>query len=185
MALHHWGQNYKFSNDIPYESSSWDLHDVAVKLMHIAVKLIGDVDPIFRKACLVGAISFPSGTEGWIKTHLLSTFSHLLSRVGSDSNFNDVISNVEMAVSKNEDFSEKFRWLCHLDQKMSLMGMEDLFRLLIHQKDKAEATFMEVRSKFCNDVVFDDIVHHYNVLLEKYRTTRKQYMNGMLALNCI
>ncbi|PWA91821.1 JmjC domain-containing protein [Artemisia annua] len=185
VALHHWGQNYKFSNDIPYEPSSRDLHDVAVKLMHIAVKLIGDVDPIFRKACLVGAISFPSGAEGWIKTHQLSTFSHLLSRVSSDSNFNDVISNVERAISKNEDFFEKFRWVCHLDQKMSVMGMEDFFHLLIHQKDKVEATFMEVRSKFCNDVVFDDIVHHYNVLLEKYRTTRKQYMNGMLALNCI
>ena len=104
VALHHWCQNYKFSTDIPYESSSRDLHDVAVKLMHIAVKLIGDVDPIFRKACLVGAISFPSGTEGWIKTHQLSTFSHLLSRVSSDSNFNDVISNVKIAISKNEDF---------------------------------------------------------------------------------
>ena len=133
------------------------------------------MDPIFRKACLVGAISFPSGTEGWIKTHQLSTFSHLLSRVSSDSNFNDVISNVEMAISKNEDFFEKFRWVCHLDQKMSVMGTEDGLYLLIHQKDKVEAAFMEVRSKFCNDVVFDDIVHHYNVLLEKYRTTRKQY----------
>ncbi|PWA69422.1 Thioredoxin-like fold [Artemisia annua] len=66
-----------------------------------------------------------------------------------------------MAISKNEDFFEKFRWVCHLDQKMSVMGMEYLFRLLIHQKDKVEATFMEVRSKFFNDVVFDDIVHHY------------------------
>ncbi|PWA75388.1 thioredoxin-like fold protein [Artemisia annua] len=49
--------------------------------------------------------------------------------------------------SKNEDFFEKFRWVCHLDQKMSVMG--NLFRLLIHQKDKVEVNFMEFRLLVC------------------------------------
>lgn len=148
--------------------------------MHIAVKLIGDVDPTCRKACLVGAI-----TEAFLQTHQRSTFNHLLSIINSDSNFNDVFYNLEAAVRKNKDLFENLRWVCHLDQKMSSIVMEDLFRFVVHQKDKVEAAFMEAKSRFCNEVVFDDVVHHYSLLLGKYRTIRKQYINGMLALRCV
>lgn len=185
VALHHWGRNYNLSTRISCESSSWDHDDVAVHLMHIAIKLIGDVDPMFRKACLVGAISFPSVTQGWLHTHQQSTFDQLLSKVNAKSNFRDVVSNVEAAIRKHEDVFENLRWLRHLDQNIPSMGMEDLIHLLVHEKDKVEAAFMEVKSAFCNGVVFEDIVPHYRMILEKYRRTRKQYINGMLALNCI
>ncbi|KAI3672998.1 hypothetical protein L6452_39104 [Arctium lappa] len=182
VALHHWGRNYNLSNRISCESSSWDVDDVAVHLMHIAIKLIGDVDPMFRKACLVGSISFPS--EGWLQTHQQSTFNQLLSRINAITSFSDVVSNVEAAIAEHEDPFEKLRWLRHLEQKISSFGMEDLIHL-VHEKDKVEAAFMEVKSEFCNGVVFEDVVPHYSMILEKYRRTRKQYINGMLALNCI
>lgn len=148
--------------------------------MHIAVKLIGDVDPTWRKACLIGAVSI-----NFLQSHQRSTFNHLLGIINSEGNFNNVFSNLEAAVSKNEDIFENLRWVCHLDQKKSTIATEDLFLLVVNQKDKVEAAFMEAKSKFCNEVVFDDVVHDYSLLLEKYRNMRKQYINGMLALSCI
>ncbi|KAL8209437.1 hypothetical protein R6Q57_006169, partial [Mikania cordata] len=181
VALHLWGHNCKLSND----HSSHDLVDVAVHLMHIAVKLIGDVDPTCRKACLIGAASFSLATDNFLQTSQRSTFNHLLSMINSDSNFDDVFSTLEVAITKNEDLFEIFRWVRHLDPKMTLMVMKDLFQFTVHQKDKVEAAFMEVKSKFCNEVVFDDIVPHYSLLRGKYRSMRKHYINGMLALSCI
>lgn len=150
--------------------------------MHIAINLIGDVDPKFRKACLIGANSFPS--EDWLQTHQRSTFNHLLSKIDSDCNFNDIVSKIVAAIRKNKDFFDKLRWVRHLNQEMPSIRIEDIFHVVAHQKDKVEAAFIVVKSEFCNEIVFDDIVHHYKVLLEKYRSTRKQYINGMLSLNC-
>ncbi|XP_076934875.1 uncharacterized protein LOC143601315 [Bidens hawaiensis] len=166
VALHHWGYNY-------------NLDDVAVHLMHIAVKLIGNVDPMWRKACLIGAVS-----ENFLQSHQRSTFNYLLSIINSEGNFNHVFSNLEAAVRKNQDIFENLRWICHLDQKKSTIMTEDLFHL-VNQTDKVEAAFMEAKSKFCNEVVFDDVVHDYSLLLEKYRSMRNRYINGMLALSCI
>ncbi|KAI3827644.1 hypothetical protein L1987_01724 [Smallanthus sonchifolius] len=184
VALHHWAHNCNLSSNISRDHSSHDLDDVAVHLMHIAVKLIDDVDPTCRKACLVGAVSSPLVTEDFLQTHQRSIFNHLLNIINSDSNFSDVFSNLEAAIRKNEDLFENLRWVRHLDQKKS-MAMEDLFHLVVHQKDKVEAAFMEAKSKFCNEVVFDNVVLHYSLLLGKYRSVRKQYTDGMLALSCI
>ncbi|KAK1418374.1 hypothetical protein QVD17_27517 [Tagetes erecta] len=184
VALHHWGHNHNLSRNTSHDHSSHDLDDVSVHLMHIAVKLIGDVDPTCRKACLIGAASLPLFTDDFLETHQRSIFDHLLSKVNSDSNFNDVFTSLEVAIRKNEDLFESLRWVHHLDQKISSMAMEDLFYLVVHQKNKVEAAFMEAKTKFCNEVVFDNVVHHYNLLLGKYRSMRKQYTNGMLALSC-
>ncbi|KAL4564324.1 hypothetical protein LXL04_028384 [Taraxacum kok-saghyz] len=171
VAVNHWYHNCKITNHT-------NLDDVAVHLIHIAIKLIGENDPTFRKACLVGAISH----QPWLQTHQHSIFNHLLSKVNINSNFKDIASNV---LGEHKDILEKLRWLDNLDNKMPLMEMEDIVRLLVHDKEKVEAAFMEAKSEFCNGVVFDEIVFCYNELLEKYRRTRKQYINGMLALNCI
>ncbi|KAF5789547.1 putative [histone H3]-dimethyl-L-lysine(36) demethylase [Helianthus annuus] len=185
VALHHWGDTCNLSSRISRDSSSHDLDDMIMHLMHIAIKLIGNIDPTCRKACLAGAISYPLVTEDFLQTHQRSTFNHLLSIINSSSNFNDVYSNLEVAIRKNEDLFENLRWVRHLDQKMSSIAMEDLFHVVVHQKDKVEAAFMEAKSKFCNEVVFDDVVHRYSMLLGKYRSMRKRYMNGMLALSCV
>lgn len=152
--------------------------------MHIAVKLIGDVDPTCRKACLVGAASLPLVIDDFLQTHQRSIFNHLLGKMNSDSNFNDVFTSLEVANRKNEDIFENLRWVHHLDRNMPSMATEDLFHLVVHQKSKVEAAFMEAKTKFCNEVVFDNVVHHYSLLLGKYRSVRKQYTNGMLALSC-
>ncbi|KAJ9550851.1 hypothetical protein OSB04_014896 [Centaurea solstitialis] len=179
VALYNWCRNYNTSTRTSCESSSRDIDDVALHLMHIAIKLIGEVDPMFRKACLVGSISFPSVTEGWLQTHQQSTFNHLLKRINANSNFSDVVSTIKATIGKHEDLFEKLRWLRHLDPQTSSMEMENLFYLLVHEKDKVEAAFMEVKSEFCNGVVFEDVIPHYSVILEKYRRTRKQYINGI------
>ncbi|CAI9293714.1 unnamed protein product [Lactuca saligna] len=183
VALHHWYHNYKISNHKSFKHSSLNLDDVAMHLMHIAIKSIGDIDPTFRKACLVGGISYQSVTQIWLKTHQQLLFNHLISKINSNSNFKYIASNV---LGKHEDILENFKWLEHLDKKTPSIEMEDIFHLLIHEKEKVEAVFMMIKSEFCNKVVllFDDVVCCYNELLEKYRRTRKQYINGMLALNC-
>ncbi|KAD6454536.1 hypothetical protein E3N88_09242 [Mikania micrantha] len=175
VALHLWGHNCKLTSD----HSSHDLVDVAVNLMHIAVKLIGDVDPTCRKACLIGAVPFPLATDNFLQTSQRSTFNHLLSTINSDSNFDDVFSTLEVAITKNEDLFEIFRWVHHLDPKMTSMVMKDLFQFTVHQKDKVEAAFIEVKSKFCNEVVFDDIVPHYSLLLVLFEV---ELLNGWCFL---
>lgn len=193
IALHHWVQNENLSRYISSDALSWDLKVVAVSLVHLAVNVIGDTDPIFRKACLVGAIWLPLVTEGRLYLNQKTTFSYLVGRINTDSRFNDVVSYLEAAILKQEDPFQNVRWLHHLNEEefiegyclnISSIGTENLYNLLVHHKDKAEATFMEVRSKFCSEVLFEDVEGRYTLLLEKYRKARKQYMNGMLSLHC-
>ncbi|XP_058224695.1 uncharacterized protein LOC131333889 isoform X2 [Rhododendron vialii] len=148
VALHNWNQNQKQSSSMSCDSLCGSLNAISVILMRVAIKLIGDSDPTFRKACL-----------------------------------------------ENEDPLQQIRWLQHLGndeqvievQEWSIPSIEQLQHLILFchdHKDEAEAAFMEVKCKFCNEAAFEDVEKCYKILLGKYRKVRKQYTSGMLSLHC-
>ena len=61
--------------------------------------------------------------------------------------------------------------------------IEDLLSLCAQHKDKLEAAFLNVKSRFCTEVVFEEVVTSHRMLLQKYRNTRRQYINGMVSLH--
>lgn len=194
VALHHWGQNQYLTKYTSADTLSWNLNVLAVNLMHIAIKTSGDTDATFRKACLVGAILLPSVTEGWLDANQRTVFRHLLNTVNTQSRFVDVLRDVEVAMQNHEDPLQDIRWLQHLNREGEMIEgqnwnspsieAETFFHLVGHHLDKAEAAFMHAKSKFCSEVIFENVEYSYKMLLEKYRMARNQYMNGMLSLHC-
>ncbi|KAF7154820.1 hypothetical protein RHSIM_Rhsim01G0007900 [Rhododendron simsii] len=195
VALHNWNQNQKQSSSTSCDSLCGSLNAISVILMRVAIKLIGDSDPTFRKACLVGAISLLSDSEGWLDLNQRSIFSHLIKSIDAKSSFSDALRNVTMSLQENEDPLQQIRWLQHLGndeqvievQEWSIPSIEQLQPLVLFchdHKDEAEAAFMEVKCKFCSEAAFEDVEKCYKILLGKYRKVRKQYTSGMLSLHC-
>ncbi|KAK4392599.1 Bifunctional lysine-specific demethylase and histidyl-hydroxylase NO66 [Sesamum angolense] len=191
VALYCWDKKQKV---LPYKSDDsvpWSLHLLSVKLLHIAIKLIGNHDPGFQKACLVGAIH----SKDCLFNNQMMIFWDLISRITSDSKFSDAVEHLEAAIHKNEDPLEHVRWMKHLNeegeeversQSLSISSADSwcLPDLLIpHNRDTAKAAFVHVKSKFCREVEFQDAEQYYKMLLEKYRKVRKQYSNSMLSLH--
>lgn len=174
------------------DSIQRNLHLLSMRLLHIAIKLIGNIDPAFQKACLVDAMPFSSDTtREWLQKNQRKTFGCLINRIISESKFPDAVSHLEATLLKNEDPLEHVRWMKYLTleaeeiESLSNLSADSrcLFDLLIHHKDIAEAAFIQVRSRFCHEVEFRDVELHYRMLLDKYRKVRKQYANGMLSLH--
>ncbi|XP_011079279.1 uncharacterized protein LOC105162832 [Sesamum indicum] len=191
VALYCWDKKQKV---LPYKSDDsvpWSLHLLSVKLLHIAIKLIGNRDPGFQKACLVGAIH----SKGCLFNNQMMIFGDLISRITSGSKFPDALEQLEAAIHKNEDPLEHVKWMKHLNeegeeversQSLSISSVDSrcLPDLLIpHNRDTAEAAFVHVKSKFCREVEFQDAEQYYKMLLEKYRKVRKQYRNGLIKLD--
>ena len=95
-----------------------------------------------------------------------------------------------MAIQKDEDPFHWVRWVEHLDGEVTVdngfITFDGIHETLpfIHQcRDDVEAAFALVKSKFCNDVRFDDTKESYKSLYVMYKDARMQYMNGMLSLH--
>ena len=167
---------------------------MSVNLLHIAIRLIGDSDPTFRKACLVAAITLPSDSKCWLGLNQRTIFIYIIDKICSESGFLEALRVVEVAIQKNEDPFQWLRWLQLLNWEAEMIeehggdfpsvGFEKLSSLFNQHRDKAEVAFMNVKSKFCCEVAFEDVIDSYGMVLEKYKKTRKQYMNGMLSLHC-
>ncbi|KAJ4959079.1 hypothetical protein NE237_026190 [Protea cynaroides] len=198
VALHCWNQNQQTA-PLTIDDISLDvLHVMSVKLLHIAIRLLGDRDPTFRKACMVTAFSLPSNTTGksWFHTPDLNqrtTFSYVINTIEKESKFFEVFKSIEAVVQKNEDPFHQMRWIEHLcqdgvtkeqDSSRSSSKYKDFLLLCNEHGEEAEVAFTQVKSKFCRDIEYNDACENFRTLLEKYRKTRKQYMNGMLSLHC-
>lgn len=173
IALNNW-----FQDQHQGFSSSHDVEAISMNLLHLTIKLIGDNDPKFRKACLVGSY----GLDKFYQTQK-TIFSHLIKTIDSKASFSDAFENVTLSLGKNEDPFRQLRWL----QKWIISPADcgKSFLLISKElKEKAEASFISVKSKFCNGVDFEKSEKCYNRHLEKYRKVRKMYTNGMLSLHC-
>lgn len=195
VALYSWDKQQRTLQNKSNDSVQWSLHLLSVRLLRIAIKLIGNLDPAFQKACLVGAMPFSSdSTTEWLHKNQRKTFCYLISRIAIESKFSDAVSHLEATLQKNEDPFEHLRWMKYFsveeeenERSLNLsISSEDsryLSDLLSQHRDIAEAAFVQVRSKFSHEVKFQNVELHYKMLLEKYRKVRKQYTNGMISLH--
>ncbi|XP_042498016.1 uncharacterized protein LOC122076663 isoform X2 [Macadamia integrifolia] len=121
VALHCWYQNQQTTPLTVADISLDVLNVISVKLLHIAIRLLGDRDPTFRKACMVTAFSLPSNTTSKMWSHTLdmnqrTTFSYVTNTIDRESKFLEVFKSIEAGVQNNEDPFEQMRWMQHLCQ---------------------------------------------------------------------
>lgn len=165
---------------------------MSVNLLHVAIGIICTSNPTFRKACLTAAVSLPPDVHHRLIQKQRTTFLHLIDKICNECRFSEVLSNIEVAIQKNKDPFEQVRWLqvLHMEKEArsgfnteKSFNIEDLCSLCAKHKDKLEAAFLNVKSRFCSEVVFEDVVTRHMMLLQKYKKTRRQYINGMLSLH--
>ncbi|KAI3929233.1 hypothetical protein MKX01_006469 [Papaver californicum] len=197
-ALHCWNQKQKANPCIDQLPGGLNL--VYVNLLHVSLQLIGYQDSVFRKGCMVASFSLPQDNkENQLSENLdldqRNTFGYIIDCIDKEANFFKAFRCVEETVQeKNEELFQRMRWLHHLyhegeadegfDWNSPLQGFENLLLLLYENREDAEATFTLVKSNFCKAVVFENICESYEILLLKYKRTRKHYMRGMLSLHC-
>ncbi|CAK7345588.1 unnamed protein product [Dovyalis caffra] len=194
VALHCWYQTQKQLHHASIEPLSGTMDLMSVILLHVMIELIGASDSTLRKASLVGADFLPLEANVWLNLDQKTTFNHIMDQINKASKFLEVFRNVEVAIEKNEDPFHRMRWLRHLYQETQTVQEHDwnvpfgefqnFFPAYAQHKDMAKAAFMQVKSKFCDEVLFEDVIDRYKLLLENYKKARKQYMNGMLSLHC-
>ncbi|XP_026457973.1 uncharacterized protein LOC113358592 isoform X2 [Papaver somniferum] len=198
VALHCWNQKRQVNPCI--NQLLGGLNSVYVYLLHISIQLIGYQDSVFRKGCMVASFSLPQNKkENQLSEKLdldqRKTFSYIVDCIDKEANFLKAFQCVEEAIQeKNEEWFQRLRWLHHLDHEgvadegfdwtSHLEGFENLLRLLYEDREDAEATFTLVKSSFCKAVAFENVCESFEMLLLKYKRTRKHYMSGMLSLHC-
>ncbi|KAL1335468.1 hypothetical protein AAHE18_11G249500 [Arachis hypogaea] len=185
FALHCWGENQKRPCFDGLNSLSHKLHLVSVNLLHVAIGIIGNLDPSFRKACLTAAFTLQPDVYNRISQCQKNYFLHLVNKVRTESRFLEVLNSIEVAVQKNEDPFQQIRWLwVHLENgtsdvyKNKSSMIEDILSLCDQHKDELEAAFVNLISRFCSEVVFEDVVTRHMLLLQKYSKIRKQYIDA-------
>ncbi|KAJ6857594.1 hypothetical protein NC651_039114 [Populus alba x Populus x berolinensis] len=194
VALHRWYKTQTQLHGASDEPLSGTLDLMSVTLLHLMIELIGASDSTLRKASLVGALVLPLEIDDWLYLNQKTTFNHIIDQINKASMFLEVFRSVEVAIGKNEDPFHRMRWLRLLyqetetiqehDWNVPLGEFQNLFPSCAQHKDMTEAAFKQVKSKFCDEVIFEDVIDSYKLLLEKYKKARKQYMNGMLSLHC-
>ncbi|MBA0775623.1 hypothetical protein Gotri_010742 [Gossypium trilobum] len=198
IALFCWNRTQHHSHP-SLKSLSGILNVMSTRLLHIVIGLIGNSDPAFRKACLVAAASSQSNTNSWLDQCQRTIFSYLINKISRELRFQEALKSVEAGIERNEDPFQQIKWLGYLNQEReSVEGhdwdldwyvgsteIKDIFAVYVEYKEMAERVFMDVKSKFCNEVSYDDVTANYKILHEKYEEVRKQYMNGMLSLHSI
>lgn len=165
---------------------------MSLNLLHVAIGIIGTSDPSFRKACLSAAVSLPPDVYDRLIQNQRNIFLHLIDNIRNECRFSEVLSNIEVAIQKNKDPFEQIQWLWDLHKEKEAKSgyntdkssiIEDLSFLCAKHNDKLEASFLNVKSRFCSEVVFEDVVTSHRALLQKYKKTRRQYINGMISLH--
>ncbi|KAL5549720.1 hypothetical protein UlMin_004951, partial [Ulmus minor] len=178
LALSVWNTRHKqpcYASDC----SSGIFWDISMVLLHLAIGLIGNSDPTFRKACLVAANSASSNSNDWIALNQRTIFCSLIDKINTESKFLEALRSLEVAIEKNEDPLDRIKWLWSFnlgDKSIDghswnrpLVETENLCKSLIQYKCEIEASFIKVKSRFCCEVLFDDVKPSYTMLLEKYR----------------
>ncbi|KAL9224288.1 hypothetical protein vseg_000341 [Gypsophila vaccaria] len=192
VALHVWShgkQTLNFASD-----TCGILESIYVNLLHAAIRVTSHTEPVFRKACLVAASSLPQETKDWLDDNQRTIFNQVLSKIHELANFTDSVNFVKKALQQNDDPFQWLRWLEHLNEKdVSGCNSVDFDSAIISRilssndedKAKAEAAFGQLKSKFCNEPLFDDAKEGFKKLHDMYKEGRVQFMNGMLSLHCL
>ncbi|EHA8592577.1 Bifunctional lysine-specific demethylase and histidyl-hydroxylase NO66 [Cocos nucifera] len=199
VALHGWNEKQKQASSQHCDSKLENLRTMLALLLHVAIRLISDHDPIFRKACMVAAKHWSADTDEDHHVQMLSlsqraTFGYIIDKIHASSNYIEAFRIIETVVQeRNDDSLQWMRWLQHLpqhgdvDERLdfnNLLGvLDDLIVLYNEDNKKAMIEFTQFKSQFCRYVIFEDACKSFVILLEKYRKIRKQYTKGMLSLH--
>lgn len=193
IALHCWLDEQSRSVNSKVEGQAL----LFALLLHVAIRLLSDNDPILRKACMVAAkLPSPSNSCATTQPDSLrsiqrSTFAEILNNIDKNCSFQDALRSIEVAVNdRNDEAFQWMSWLRHLPQHGDGINFCDVLGTLgedvktfSSDRERASAGFTEFKSRFCRSVVFEDACQGFETLLQKYRTSRSQYMRGMLALH--
>ncbi|CAI9098439.1 OLC1v1035082C1 [Oldenlandia corymbosa var. corymbosa] len=192
VALNHWRRKHREFHQPSNGSTSLNMHVMSVNLLHVAVMLIGEIDPTFRKACLIGQTSLSTVTERSIALNQRGIFQHLISRINDESKFAD-LEYLEMAVQKHENLFQRLQWLQHLSKEGEMLESQEssifavdrsyVLQFCSLHKHTLKGAFLEVKSKFCEEIVVEDVEQEYKMLLDRYKKVRRQYTEGMLSLH--
>ena len=140
---------------------------------------------------MTAVVSLPPVVYNGLFQGQRNTFFYLIDKIRTESRFMEVLSSIEVAIQKNEDPFQQIRrlWVLCMEKETSSeyntnksFMIEDLLSLCAQHKDKFEAAFLNVKSRFCSEVVFE-VVTSNRMLLQKCRNTRKQYINRMFLLH--
>ncbi|GAB2224905.1 hypothetical protein Drorol1_Dr00005684 [Drosera rotundifolia] len=191
IALHCWSQSNCNTPQNLATGSCSRIHVILISFFHVAIELLGNSDFVFRKACLVAADHLDIDTKEWLNQNQRATFNQLIHKIYEMSNFTKVLENIRMTIQRFEDPFYRIRWLSVLtheklnehDWDLPLEGINELLPLIDQHKDEFEAAFMNIKSKFCREVVFEDVARSFKMIHAVYKTTRKHYVNGMLSLH--
>ena len=167
-------------------------------VLHVAIRLLSNNDPIFRKACIVAA-KLPSSSSCTtahlkaLRSSQRSTFDEIIRSMEKNCSFKEAWRSIELAVQeKNDALFQWMSWLRHLPQGDAglridfcniLEALEELVEAFSSNPEQALVGFTGFKSRFCRYVVYEDACESFETLLQMYRTTRNQYMRGMLALH--
>lgn len=197
IALHCWTEKQQLRDSQLVEFEGIVETSLSAITLHVAIRLLSDSDPIFRKACMVAAKFGPSSS--CTTTHLKafrsnqrSTFDEILRKIDQNCSIKEALKRITLAVKERDD--EAFQWMSwlrHLPQQgvdkidfCNIFGaLEELLEAFNSNPDQALDGFTAFKSGFCQRVVYEDACETFETLLEIYRTTRTQYMRGMLALH--
>ncbi|KAG6493380.1 uncharacterized protein LOC122002003 isoform X1 [Zingiber officinale] len=191
VALHCWHEMQKEASDCIPSMEARRRKVFSVFLLHVAIKLIADDVSIFRKACLIAA-KFVEHHADTLRLNQKANFLKIINIIDVSSNFTETFEKT-VVQEANDNFLEWMRWLRHLPQR----GVEDvkidfddpsrmrseLIELSIKGNEEMKDEFFQTKSRFCRSLVYEEACRMFQVMLEKYRRTRNQYMNGMLALH--
>ncbi|KAK8966021.1 hypothetical protein KSP40_PGU012385 [Platanthera guangdongensis] len=197
IAIHCCNQKKKPGSAYPIDGEAVKLRYVLVNMLHVVVRSIADKHSVLKRACLVAALPHSSNIKLNHNAHSLafnlrSSFDYIIKIINDFSQFSETFARIVTTVlENNEDYLLWMRWLRHLPQeedwKIDYDNPLELFKDLVLSNrigiEELSLEFSQVKSEFCESVVFEDACDEFMVLLEKYRKTRKQYMKGMLSLH--
>uniref|UniRef100_A0A0A9ETZ5 Bifunctional lysine-specific demethylase and histidyl-hydroxylase n=1 Tax=Arundo donax TaxID=35708 RepID=A0A0A9ETZ5_ARUDO len=123
-----------------------------------------------------------------------STFDEILKKVDRNCSFKEALRCIELAVKEGDDDTFQWMsWLRHLPQQGNadnridfcniLEALEELHEAFSSDPEQFLADCTGFKSTFCRCVVYEDACENFETLHQMYRTTRNQYMRGMLALH--
>jgi bifunctional lysine-specific demethylase and histidyl-hydroxylase MINA len=199
IALHCWTEKQKIGSSEFVKPKANEEASLFALLLHVAIRLLSNTDPTFRKACMVAA-NIPSPDTGAVphleavRSSQRTIFDQIIGKIDKTCSSMEALRCIELSVKGRDD--EAFQWMSwlrHLPQDEDANGRVDFCNILKALEELVEwfssnpeqflADFTGFKSRFCRWVVYEEACKSFELLLQMYRTSRNQYVRGMLGLH--
>ncbi|MCO5553101.1 hypothetical protein L7F22_006622 [Adiantum nelumboides] len=167
-------------------------NDLYKGLLHVAVRQCGDKCSAFRQACSIAAKS--RHKEVYITDRFESFFKGLIQKVADIAAFKEALYMVLTAIDTPASTSlDWMHWLRHLSGKPESTVWSDPLTFfhdrLIDRKacigslEDMEVKFTVAKNRFVSCASYAQASDAFIGLLHRYRSVRRKYRKGMLALH--